>query len=145
MHKKLIKQLVKNEKQEDMEYLEYLLDTMICELKELNKTKYDEIEFELYRRVYGDHLNEDLAKKWVAKMKNKDGTTGEHWSFEQTSQYAGSFDKNDWYAVLNMMYSDYYTSKFDTSVYVELAKNWLDDEDVGKGKTLKYYMFVVCD
>ena len=145
MHKKLIKQLVKNEKQEDMEYLEYLLDTMICELKELNKTKYDEIEFELYRRVYGDHLNEELAKKWVAKMKNKDGTTGEHWSFEQTSQYVGSFDKNDWYAVLNMMYSDYYTSKFDTSVYVELAKNWLDDEDVGKGKTLKYYMFVVCD
>ena len=76
-------------------------------------------------------------------MENKDGTKGQHWSVDQTSQYAGEFNKWDWYAVMNMMYSDYYNQKFDTNTYVELAKDWLNDKDVGYGKTLKYYMLVV--
>ena len=76
-------------------------------------------------------------------MENKDGTTGEHWSMEQTSSLAGNFNKADFYAVLNMMYSDYFNERFDTNVYVTLAKDWLDDPDVGECKTLKYYMFVV--
>ena len=42
-----------------------------------------------------------------------------------------------------MMYSDYYNQKFDTNKYIELAKDWLNDKDVGDGKTLKYYMLVV--
>lgn len=29
--------------------------------------------------------------------------------------------------------------------YVELAKDWISDKDVGDGKTLKYYMCVVCE
>jgi hypothetical protein len=43
-----------------------------------------------------------------------------------------------------MVFSDYYNPKFDTNTYVELANDWIDDEDVGEGKTLKYYMYVVC-
>jgi hypothetical protein len=77
-------------------------------------------------------------------MENKDGSKGEHWTIEQTSQFAGKHDKNDWYAVQNMTFSDFYNPKFDTNTYVELANDWIDDEDVGEGKTLKYYMYVVC-
>ena len=77
-------------------------------------------------------------------MKNKDGTVGEHWSYEQTSTLAEKHNKCDFYAVLNMVYSDYYNPRFDTNTYVALARDWLDDKDVGEGKTLKYYMYVVC-
>lgn len=50
----------------------------------------------------------------------------------------------DFYAALNMVYSDYYNPKFDTSIYVELAKDWLNDKDIDGAKLLKYYYFVVC-
>lgn len=52
-------------------------------------------------------------------------------------------DKSDFYAVLNMVYSDYYNPRFDTNTYVQLAIDWLNDKDVGGNKTLKYYMKVV--
>lgn len=44
-----------------------------------------------------------------------------------------------------MVYSDYYNPKFDTLTYIELAKNWLEDEDIPGNKLLKYYYFVVHD
>lgn len=52
-------------------------------------------------------------------------------------------DKSDFYAIANMVYSDYYNPRFDTNTYVQLAIDWLDDKDVGGNKTLKYYMKVV--
>jgi hypothetical protein len=94
--------------------------------------------------LYGEHLSKEMAHEWVSYMKNKDGTTGEHWSYDQTSSYASGYDKNDFYAVVNMMYSDYYNPKFDTNTYITLAKDWLSDSDIGEGKTLKYYLYIVC-
>lgn len=143
MYKHLIKKIIENGKQTDMEYLEYLLDDFIHDLKTENYTKYKSLELDSYKMAYGEHLNEELALEWVSEMENKDGTKGQHWSVDQTSQYAGEFNKWDWYAVMNMMYSDYYNQKFDTNTYVELAKDWFNDKDVGDGKTLKYYMLVV--
>ena len=143
MYKHLIKKIVENGRQTDMEYLECLLDDFVHDLKTENYTKYKSIELDLYKMAYGEHLNEELALEWVSEMENKDGTKGQHWSVDQTSQYAGEFNKWDWYAVMNMMYSDYYNQKFDTNTYIELAKDWLNDKDVGDGKTLKYYMLVV--
>jgi hypothetical protein len=49
---------------------------------------------------------------------------------------------DDFYAVMNMIYSDYYNPKFDIETYVELAKDWLDDVDIGNCKTLKYYIYI---
>lgn len=143
MYKHLIKKIIENGKHTDMEYLEYLLDDFVHELKAENYTKYKSLELDLYKMAYGEHLNEELALEWVSEMENKDGTRGQHWSVDQTSQYAGEFNKWDWYAVMNMMYSDYYNQKFDTNTYIELAKDWLKDKDVGDSKTLKYYMLVV--
>ena len=143
MYKHLIKKIIENGRQTDMDYLECLLDDFIHDLKTENYTKYKSLELDLYKTAYGEHLNEELALEWVSEMENKDGTKGQHWSVDQTSQYAGEFNKWDWYAVMNMMYSDYYNQKFDTNTYIELAKDWLNDKDVGDGKTLKYYMLVV--
>ena len=143
MHRVLIPKIIKSENPEDMRCLETLMLAMIDKLYVLDHDEYLRVEHKLYKRVYGKHLNEELAHEWVSAMKNKDGTRGEHWTIEQTSQYAGQHNKYDWYAVLNMMYSDYYNPKFDTSTYIELARDWLSDPDVEEGKTLNYYRHVV--
>ena len=101
-----------------MEYIECLLDDFVHDLKTENYTEYKSLELDLYKMAYGEHLNEELALEWVSEMENKDGTKGQHWSVGQTSQYAGEFNKCDWYAVMNMMYSDYYNQKFDTNTYI---------------------------
>ena len=142
--KKYIDQLVKTGSPDDMECLSDMLEDLVCDLKESDHEKYMQYKFKLHRLAYGEHLSEDMAKHWVSEMKNKDGTVGEHWSYEQTSTLAEKHNKCDFYAVLNMMYSDYYNPRFDTNTYVTLARDWLDDKDVGGGKTLKYYMYVVC-
>ena len=36
--------------------------------------------------AYGPHFDEHLAKKAVSEMKNVDGTTGEHWTVEETTR-----------------------------------------------------------
>lgn len=142
--KHYIDKIVSNGEHEHMEKLSEMLEDLICELKETNHEEYVHYKHELHCMLYGEHLSEDMARYWVSHMKNKDGTIGEHWTCEQTSSYNNGYDKNDFYAVMNMMYSDYYSAKFDTSTYANLAKDWLGDPDVGEGKTLKYYLYIVC-
>lgn len=144
MHRVLIPKIIEHGTPEDMRCLEHILTELIDNLRISDHAEYERIEYKLHKLVHGEHLSEELAHKWVSKMKNKDGTHGEHWTIEQTNQSAGTHCKYDWYAVLNMMYSDYYNPKFDMSTYVELARDWINDVDVGDGKTLKYYLHVVC-
>ena len=58
-------------------------------------------------------------------------------------QYAPQQEASDFYAVMNMIYSDYYNQRFDTATYIQLALDWLNDKDVGGCKTLKYYYKIV--
>lgn len=143
MHKKLINEIIHNGKEEDMGQLKNILLELMEKIEIIDHDMYEEIEEKLYVIVYGHHLNEELAHKWVKSMKNKDGTMGGHWSIEQTSQYASKHHKYDWYAVLNMIYSDYYNQKFDFNTYLELARDWFEDSDGRDDKTLKYYFNVV--
>ena len=80
------------------------------------------------------------AKCWTAKMENEDGTTGAHWTMEQTGQVASiagaHYEPWIWYAALNMMYSDYYAvaAKYGLDrpeFYADLAKAFLMDKDAG--------------
>lgn len=144
MHRKLIRDIIETKDDSIMRDLECMVIDMLDKLKVSNHDEYKEIEYKMYKLVHGEHLDKELAHKWVSSMTNKDGTKGEHWTMEQTNPYAGNLNKCDFYAVLNMMYSDYYNPKFDTNTYIELAKCWLNDEDISNDKTLKYYMFVVC-
>ena len=145
MHTKLIDKIISDGTNKDMEQLKDIFIKIVNDLKQKDYDEYKEVEHKLYKLVYGDNLSEELAHKWVKSMKNKDGTTGEHWSMEQTTQYAGMHHKYDWYAIMNMMYSDYYSPRFDTNTYVELSKDWFNDKDTPKGKTLNYYLDIVCD
>lgn len=142
MHRTLIPKIFEECKPENMACIQHTMIDMIDWLKLMDHASYKRVENKLYKMVYGEHLNEELAHKWVSCMKNKDGTEGQHWSIEQTTQYAGTHNKYDWYAVMNMIYSDFYNPKFDVATYVELAKDWIDDVDIGEGKTFKYYLYI---
>ena len=86
-------------------------------------------------------FTEDDAKAWTARMKNADGTTGPHWTMEQTTAVAESMGiqasvvpRWAWGVTMNMMYSDYYDVAMEFGVnrpefYAALAKAFLMDKD----------------
>ena len=147
MHKENIEYIIEHGTPAQMEEMREVLEDAITSLKTIDQMRYLNAEYRLHCIAHHGHLGEHAAKCWVGKMRNKDGTSGGHWTWDQTEQVrkerASAYEASDWYAVLNMMYSDYYSAKYDTLAYVEMAKDWLADSDVGEKKTLKYYYFVV--
>lgn len=147
MIKKDIRHIIESGKREDMEKLTYIVDELLEELKEKDEHEYKHIAYKVHKIAYGGHLGRELAEKWCMEMENKDGSHGGHWTWEQTEevrkQYAPQQEASDFYAVMNMIYSDYYNQRFDTATYIQLALDWLNDKDVGGCKTLKYYYKIV--
>lgn len=147
MHKKNIEKIIEHKDEHQLDQLKDIMIELIDDAKVADHFKYKMYEFKLHKILYGCHLSKDVAEKWVSKMKNKNGTIGEHWSYEQTTQLLKEKDLKlnecDFYATLNMIYSDNYNAKFDLSTYVELAKDWLCDVDI-EDKIVKYYYFIVC-
>ena len=99
-------------------------------------------------KLHGHH-----AMQWAANMQNADGTTGPHWTMEQTTAVAESMgiQQNEiprwaWGVTMNMMYSDYYPVAVEFGLnrpefYAALAKAFLLDKD-GPGpeqKLMAYY------
>ena len=104
----------------------------------------------------GDFTQAD-AEKWAQHMRNTDGSSGAHWSMEQTSSLAESLGVSRetvspwcWWIAVNMMYSDYYDVAVDFGVnrpefYAALAEAFLMDKD-GPGpeeKLCAYYRGIV--
>ena len=148
MHTKNIQYIIEHGSAPQMEQMKDVLSAAVTTLKKYSCQDYLSIEYQLHNIAHGGHLGEYAAKCWVSAMENKNGTKGEHWTWEQTEQVRKDnklthIDPSDWYAILNMTFSDYYNSRFDTTIYVELAKDWLCDSDVEEGKALRYYYFVV--
>ena len=110
----------------------------------------------------GDHFREstkmmDFAREdamhWAEHMQNADGSTGPHWTMEQTTAVAESMGiqapvvpRWAWGVTMNMMYSDYYPVAVEFGLnrpefYAALAKAFLLDKD-GPGpeqKLMAYY------
>nr|DAL06296.1 MAG TPA: hypothetical protein [Caudoviricetes sp.] len=97
------------------------------------------------------------AMRWEKRMQNADGTTGPHWTMEQTTAVAESqgIQETDiprwaWGVALNMMYSDYLPVAEEYGLnrpdfYAALAKAFLLDKD-GPGpeeKLCAYFTHVV--
>ena len=147
MHRQNIDYIIKHGTDEQMEELKDVLEEAVDMLKSVSRSSYNKIEYCLHKVAHGHALGEDVAKHWVKHMNNKDGTKGEHWTWDQVAQIYKErkigADVGELYAVLNMMYSDYYNPKFDTAVYIDMAKDWIADADIGACKTLKYYYYIV--
>lgn len=98
------------------------------------------------------HLTLEDAKHWTSKMQNADGTTGSHWTLEQTQDVAKqrniTCDPNDFWVAMNMMYSDYCTvarsySADNQNFYADMAAAFLRDTDAVPGKIVKYLDVIV--
>lgn len=128
------------------------LSKVMEEIKEVHPEIYEKYYNEFYVLNYGYHLNEETATKWVSEMKSSDGEHGEHYSKDLANMYAkqngidfkeAKFNCWDWYAILNMVYSDYHQALGSgNDTYIRIAKATLEDYDV-KDKAYKYYHYVV--
>lgn len=102
----------------------------------------------------GDYMpfTEETALEWISRMQNADGTTGPHWTMEQTEQArkqrSVDCDPLKFYVTMNMIYSDYCKAAEKVGAnsmdfYVYMAKAFLDDKDAQPDKLERYYMYVV--
>ena len=100
-----------------------------------------------------EEFDRETAMQWAERMQNADGSTGPHWTMEQTTAVAESMGiqapvvtRWAWGAAMNMMYSDYYHVAVEFGLnrpefYAALAKAFLIDKD-GPGperKLMEYY------
>lgn len=95
----------------------------------------------------------ESAKEWTKNMKNEDGTSGPHWSVEQSKQIMAqrnlSLNPTEFYAALNMIYSDFspvakkHGLGGSLDFYVDMAKAFLNDKDAAPGKISNYYNYIV--
>ena len=123
------------------------LDAMSAHTEEHHKAdKHEAAHVE--HAAHPAHLTLEDAKHWTSKMQNADGTTGCHWTLEQTQDVAKqrniNCDPNDFWAVMNMMYSDYCQVAKRQSVdtpgfYADMAKAFLEDADAADGKAYLYW------
>ncbi len=127
---------------ETMEHLTHKVDHFVEEVREKHPEMVEHflIKVDL---LLNPHFSKESSKYAVLKLKNKDGTTGEHWNKETTDRVleAKGYDFNycDWYYVLNMIYSDYYKSGRSDDTYIELAYDFLEDKDAPEDKAKRYY------
>lgn len=98
----------------------------------------------------GSHkLTKEMADEWMENLQNEDGTRGPHWKIDQVRQVMAQrgidVDPVQFYAVLNMIYSDYckvlrkHGMGDRLDVYVDLACAWMNDKDAVKDKAGAYY------
>ena len=98
-------------------------------------------------------FDRETAMQSAERMQNADGSTGQHWTMEQTTAVAESMGiqapvvtRWAWGVAMNMMYSDYYPVAVEFGLnrpefYAALAKAFLLDKD-GPGperKLMEYY------
>jgi hypothetical protein len=142
--KNLMDQYVKVSSQDDMERLVDVLDHLFHYLMENNSEVYN--KFITKVKLSNKHIPWDRqqAEKAVKCMKNKDGTTGEHWNWEQTTDVLHKkgleYTEATWYVALNMVYSDYMSQDMNLDSYIRLACDFLDDEDAPDHKMKVYWV-----
>lgn len=106
-----------------------------------------------YAKGEGARLNRQTAEKWVRSMKNADGSTGEHWTMEQTSaimeRHGLRCNPVKFWVAMNAVYSDLSEVAEKHGVgneefYADMAKSfWLCDKDAVEDKLGAYYENVV--
>jgi hypothetical protein len=125
---------------------------------EYNRPMYD---YEMRNRDYNydyrmdyDHMEKEYheeLKKWIEKLKQKDNRI--RVNKEQVMRQAKNmnvrfedYTEEEFYAVYLMMIADYPNVTNDYNVYLSMAKNWLEDDDVkvkGSDKLCTYLYEIV--
>ena len=96
-------------------------------------------------------LSREEAQDWVQHMEHEDGTKGEHWTCEQTTQVMRNkgyeFEPAEWYAIMSAMHAAYFkVAKMfgvdNIDFYSAMAKAWLCDDDAVEDKARQYWEHV---
>ena len=117
----------------------------------------DAVEHLEHCGYHAEALTHEDVMRWYSKMQNDDGSTGQHWTEDQTASIAAAigvaFDHitaEEFCAAMNMMYSDYFPVGVKYGVdrpefYADLAKAFLFDKDgpAPKEKLAAYYHGIV--
>ena len=122
-----------------------ILGHALMKLKAHDEQDFVNMMLKVHCVAYGPHFDEYMAKKAVGEMRNVDGTVGEHWSYNQTTDWANQYgvkEYGDWYYALNSLYSDLsalYGN--DANTYAKIAKAlYFEDPDMPNGKLFKSYI-----
>lgn len=141
MHKRIIQDAT------DQQVREFATD-FVTMLKAKDPDIYELAEDWLYRQVYGCHFTDWMLECALESMENEDGTTGGHWSVDDTTSVAAKYgvqlgeklNRYDWNYAMNMVYSDFYGAVPDElQYYVRMAKKFVEDKDMPCGKAYRYY------
>ena len=137
-------------------------------MRERDDYDYDEMYDNGYDRNYDDYdshyemeynqsmfLDRKAIKRWMSELENADGTMGAKFNKEQVSQKveqmglkSRNVEPDEWYAAVNMFYSDYCkTLGGDIQLYLKMAKDFFDDADAGLqgGEKLAAYYYCIVD
>ena len=142
--KEIMDEYAKVSDSDDMDNLAKVLDHFFDEVEEINPELAE--KFITKTKLSNKHIpwDREQAECAVYKMKNKDGTTGEHWPYEKTKEVMEKrgydFNPAEWYYVLNMEYSDHVSDRFDVEDYIQLAHDRISDIDAPKNATKKSYV-----
>lgn len=140
---KIVREYAAGADNEAMNHLTHKVDWFTEKVRENDPELVDHFLMKV-DLLLNPHFTRESAEYAVSRMKNKDGTTGEHWTYDDTTNVLRDsnlpFDEADWYFTLNMIYSDYYKSDKSTKHYVEMAEDFLNDMDAPEGKAKKYYL-----
>lgn len=143
-YKMIMDNYVKHGSTDDMIRVSEIIDHLFCHLKDSDPELYHKYITKM--KLANRHMEWDKpqAECAVKRMKNKDGTEGSHWSYEQTTSvmHDKGYDYNEaeWYYVLNMVYSDHYHKEFETEHYIDLACDIIGDIDVLPNSTKRTYI-----
>lgn len=141
-YKDIVKKLSDTASKADMEKLTDLTSDFLESIKE----KVPEVEKLIMKidLMLNPMFTRETAEYAVSKMKNEDGTEGGHWDYDTTTSVMKSkgydFNPCDWYYVLNMVYSDYFSKDQPDDYYFKLAYDFLKDKDAPVGKAKKYFL-----
>ena len=140
-YQKIVDEFVTSENIVDMFMLTKLTADFVCKVDEINPELVNKfmMKLKMYKHPFKD---KECAEYAVSKMKNEDGSFGEHWNYETASKLAEKYeieDKPAFYYVLNMKYSDYYQSGKSDSEYVKEAIQFMNDKDAPPDKAERYY------
>lgn len=141
-YKEIVEKLSDTATKADMEKLTDLTSDFLESIKD----KVPEVEKLIMKidLMLNPKFTRDTAVYAVSKMKNEDGTEGGHWDYDTTTKVMRDkgydFNPCDWYYVLNMVYSDYFSKDEPDDYYFKLAYDFLKDKDAPVGKAKKYFL-----
>jgi hypothetical protein len=144
MVKQYLEKIEESKDQGKMEKLGEMFEDLMYKIKEVDYEMYKQYKTCLYEMAYGCVLSEEMAQEWIYSMK----PFGMKWNLEQIKavieEQKLSVNTIDFWAIMNAMYNDYnQIFKEEVNTYIELAVDFLEDEDAKPNKTYNYWKYIV--